>query len=627
MKKLITALLVLLLTAAGSAETRRLAIDMPLRYGDSLWLNNWFIVKMGDLDGDREIEFVFANQEWEMVAVDDIGVCTTAATAEARKLWSNVNPAGGDKVIDNPYLTGRRVWKGWHAQSFAVWDMDNDGKCEVVATWRLPWNGVPSPLSNGDSAVVIAIFNGETGALIAHTNQALGVTGGSADAYGAYNVGIADFRGNSRPADVYLSMDGGSTVYAYCWVPGEDTLTQLWKYNGWTPGFHGGHQATAFDVDGDGKDEFIKNGVIDHDGTSLYSIATLYDGTRLDSHADNAYACDVVPANPGTEVFLVPCNPGAEAHVITDPVTGAILVDPADSSWYAAQYAGAPFNGTLHLEIGALGNFRKDVAGLEFFCTPKLNTCNLLTDYRGEFLALNGLGADHWCLNTTIDWDGDRSQDEALFNSMNGVQVYGFKDTVYSFVDYGYVPCLMADKLAGGATWPTQYGFAHPMDLLGDYREEVVFNTHDSLIIYQNLDPNPYGPHPSPRLSEKYMVRFSQVSFGGCNYYPYNEYDEGSTAGENRAPAAGEGAAGLAVSPNPFNPAVKIAVIGQRIADSNIGIAIYDMKGRMIQKLSATSYQLSAGINWNASRLASGTYIVRIQTGKKCFQRAITLLK
>jgi hypothetical protein len=83
----------------------------------------------------------------------------------------------------------------------------------------------------------------------------------------------------------------------------------------------------------------------------------------------------------------------------------------------------------------------------------------------------------------------------------------------------------------------------------------------------------------------------------------------------------------LSVYPNPFNPVVKIAGSGQRIADSNIGIAIYDIKGKMVNKLSATRYQLSAGIAWNASAHPSGTYIVRLTSGPRTFQKKIILLK
>jgi hypothetical protein len=81
---------------------------------------------------------------------------------------------------------------------------------------------------------------------------------------------------------------------------------------------------------------------------------------------------------------------------------------------------------------------------------------------------------------------------------------------------------------------------------------------------------------------------------------------------------------GIRCSPNPFNAAVKIADSGQRIADSNIGIAIYNTNGKLIQKLSTTSYQLSAGIIWNASGHASGVYVIHVKSrGRTLVQRLL----
>jgi hypothetical protein len=79
--------------------------------------------------------------------------------------------------------------------------------------------------------------------------------------------------------------------------------------------------------------------------------------------------------------------------------------------------------------------------------------------------------------------------------------------------------------------------------------------------------------------------------------------------------------------PNPFNPAVKIAVSRELVADSNIGIIIYDIEGKMIKKLSATSYQLSAGITWNASGMPSGVYILQVRAGHTVLKQRIVLAK
>jgi hypothetical protein len=83
----------------------------------------------------------------------------------------------------------------------------------------------------------------------------------------------------------------------------------------------------------------------------------------------------------------------------------------------------------------------------------------------------------------------------------------------------------------------------------------------------------------------------------------------------------------LSAYPNPFNSGVKIAVSGQRIADSNIEIAIYNTNGKIVQKLSATSYQLSAGITWDASGLPPGVYMARLSVGRKIYSKKLILIK
>ena len=91
--------------------------------------------------------------------------------------------------------------------------------------------------------------------------------------------------------------------------------------------------------------------------------------------------------------------------------------------------------------------------------------------------------------------------------------------------------------------------------------------------------------------------------------------------------AGGPDAAGVTAYPNPFNAAVKIADSGQRLADNFIGILIYDVKGKIVHKLSATSYQLSAGIIWNAADHPAGVYLLKAKIGKKTWMKKLVLVK
>jgi hypothetical protein len=91
--------------------------------------------------------------------------------------------------------------------------------------------------------------------------------------------------------------------------------------------------------------------------------------------------------------------------------------------------------------------------------------------------------------------------------------------------------------------------------------------------------------------------------------------------------AVGHGTLAISASPNPFKTSIKIAVSGQQIADSKIGVSIYNIKGKIISKLSATSYQLSAGITWNASACPAGVYFLKATMGDKVYSKKLFLQK
>jgi hypothetical protein len=83
----------------------------------------------------------------------------------------------------------------------------------------------------------------------------------------------------------------------------------------------------------------------------------------------------------------------------------------------------------------------------------------------------------------------------------------------------------------------------------------------------------------------------------------------------------------LTVSPNPFNGVIKIAGSGQRAADSFIKILIFDVKGKVVDRLSATSYQLSAGLTWNASAQPPGVYLLSARADGKVLTKRLFLVK
>lgn len=82
----------------------------------------------------------------------------------------------------------------------------------------------------------------------------------------------------------------------------------------------------------------------------------------------------------------------------------------------------------------------------------------------------------------------------------------------------------------------------------------------------------------------------------------------------------------LAAYPNPFNPSTMIDY--ELSVSGNVRMAVYDVLGRQVAVL--LNGEMSAGrhqVNFDASNLASGIYLYRLEAGGRVFTRRLTLLK
>ncbi len=549
---------------------------------------NWSNIKTGDVDGDGKLEFVLVNQEWQIVCMEDLDSCLNTTTSNQKLKWSLTNEAGGVKTV----VSGK-VWKGWHPQSFAVWDLDDDGKCEVACTWRLP-----------DSAVYVCVFNGETGERLARSNITFNL---KHNTVGAANVGVGNFRGRTRANDISYYSDELGQIVAFGYNVGDSILTTLWEHNSWDgSGNMTGHQGHAFDVDGDGKDEFISGGVLDDDGTNIFSFYKLYKSfwTSQYNHMDNTFAADIDPSIPGIELLILPCGDDpAQPGYITD-YNGNILVNPNDSN-YTKVYK--------HLEIAALGNYRKDLPGLEMVCHIKYKVGHLFVFDKG-FKLIGRIPSDEAEPSiSAIDWDGDRSEDEFFLSRDTCVLVIRMNpDSVYAEDDFGYEVLHHVVKRLPNGSVGGGMGKSHPMDITGDYREELVFHSPRELIVIENTDPNP-NSYPSPTEFDDYMFKFTHLGFGGTPYFPYSELGSKDTIPAS-AETVEKNRTCFSVSPNPFNPTTRLKYQlpdGLNKAKLEIfNIAGKRMKSQFIEGKSGTN-EIHLG------EYASGIYFARISSGKK----------
>ena len=235
-----------------------------------------------DLDGDGQYEIVL---KWQPTNAKD----------------NSQSGYTGNTFIDAYKLNGTRLWRidlgkniraGAHYTQMVVYDLDGDGKAEVMlktADGTKDGKGTVIGSSSADyrnsagyvlsGPEFLTVFNGQTGAAMATTDYlpARGTVGSWGDTYGnrvdRFLAGVAYLDG-ARPSAVFSrGYYTRAVVVAWDWRNGQ--LTRRWTHDSATSGSglygEGAHYFTVGDVNNDGKDDIIYGAAaLKHDGTLLH---------------------------------------------------------------------------------------------------------------------------------------------------------------------------------------------------------------------------------------------------------------------------------------------------------------------------------------------------------------------
>ena len=289
-------------------------LSIPLRTPEGYTPND---ASAADLDGDGEYELV-VKQEQSPKDNSHSGV-TGFPKLEAYKL-------------DGTFLwrvdLGRNIREGAHYTQFMVYDLDGDGRAEVVcktadgttdgtgtvigdakADWRNPEGRVLK------GPEFLTVFDGRSGKALATTAYVPGrhpdktdPTGDEMKAVWGDNYGnrgdrflaCVAYLDGVRPSVVMCRGYYTRTVLA-AWDFRGGKLTPRWVFDSAAPGNQkyagqGNHNLSVADVDGDGKDEVVYGAMtVDDDGKGLYSTGL--------GHGDALHVSDLDPGRPGLEVF------------------------------------------------------------------------------------------------------------------------------------------------------------------------------------------------------------------------------------------------------------------------------------------------------------------------------------
>ncbi|WP_435207287.1 cellulose binding domain-containing protein [Micromonospora sp. bgisy143] len=413
---------------------------------------------VGDLNGDGSYEIVL---KWDPSNAKD----------------NSQSGYTGNVYVDAYTLTGTRLWRidlgrniraGAHYTQFQVYDYDGDGRAEVAMKTADGTRSGTGQLIGSSSAdyrnssgyvlsgpEYLTMFNGQTGAIASTVSYdpPRGTVSSWGDSYGnrvdRFLAGTAYLDGQ-RPSLIMARGYYTRAVIA-AWDFRNGSLTKRWTFdsnssgNGAAAG-QGNHQLSVADVDNDGRQEIVYGAAtIDDNGRLLYSTGN--------GHGDALHVGDLDPGRAGLEVFKVDEDGSKPSSWFADARTGQILWStPASGDngrgVSADIWAGSPGAESWSAAVSGLANTRGQNIGRKPSST--------------NFLA--------W-------WDGDPVRE--LLDATK-IDKYGTG---------GETRLLDGSGVAsnnGTKSTPSLSG-----DILGDWREEVIWRTTDSRALRIYSTPTP----------------------------------------------------------------------------------------------------------------------------------------
>ena len=383
------------------------------------------------------------------------------------------------QILDGYTLDGEHLWRidlgrnvraGAHYTQFLVYDFDGDGAAEVaVRTADGTVTGDGETIGDPDADYrnhtgrvlsgpeYLSVFDGETGEELARTDYrpARGNVADWGDYYGNRvdrYLGAVAYLDGEHPSIVCARGYYEKTMLAaFDFRDGE--LSHRWTFDSddgnEAYAGQGNHQLSVADVDGDGKDEIVYGAcVIDHDGTGLYSTGW--------GHGDALHCGDLDPSREGLEVFQIHESSRAEHGAsMRDAGTGDLIWGEhtgTDTGRGMAADIDPAHDGAECWALAGVG--LRTVDGERIDDTPSSVNFGIwwTGDELRELLDHDFDREEAWAGTGKIDrWDPEAGELETLRT---------FEGTRSNNYTKGN-PCLQAD-------------------LLGDWREEVVWRTEDS---------------------------------------------------------------------------------------------------------------------------------------------------
>lgn len=415
---------------------------------------------VGDLDGDGQYEIIL---KWDPSNAQD----------------NSKDGYTGNVYIDAYKMDGTFLWRidlgvniraGAHYTQFMVYDLDGDGRAEMVCKTA---DGTVDGKGNviGDGT---ADYRSSAGRILEGPEYLTlfdGLTGEALD-----TIDYEPSRGNVRDwgddygnrVDRFLGavayLDGKTPSVIMCrgyytravlvaYDVTDKKLVHRWTFDSNEKGNEkyagqGNHNLAVADVDWDGYDEIVYGQcVINEDGTGLFSTGM--------GHGDAIHVSDFLPEREGLEVWG--CLEASGGAMLWDGATGECILRIIASGDTGRAVA---------------GNFIPGNNGSEFVSSANDD----VYDAHGNVLT-SWSSFTKWSQNYAVYWDGDLEQET---------------------LDRNMIDKYKAGRLfnAQGVSYNngTKANTSLTADILGDWREEMIFPTTDgkALRVFTTTDETDY---------------------------------------------------------------------------------------------------------------------------------------
>ena len=391
-------------------------------------------IRFGHLTGTDEWYVVLAQMQ-KRVSRDAYGFisCLTAIDLEGNVLWQLGEPS--DKTEE--------LGKVSADMAFQVYDIDGDGRDEVIVGWDFEIRILDGRTGNIKKSAKTPFSDDDDADLIGVPYQTYAFERINPD-----GIRICNFRGKERPADI-LIKDRYCRIYAL-----DEDLNMMWKFKSPT---NTGHCPLPIDIDGDGKDELLVGyKLLDSDGQMLWSYPISED------HTDEIVAGKWMP---GEDEGHFACVSGKAGFFIGDFYGNIVARDMIG-----------------HAQRVSIANYCPEREGREIVVTNYWG-------HQGVIFLYDCYGNQIWEMENEmngnilapVNWDGDGTEliltnaDAKKGGLLNGKGVRAVE-----FPDDGH-PVLCCESL----------------DLTGDERDELVVWDYHSMYIYTQDDcPKEQTYHP-----------------------------------------------------------------------------------------------------------------------------------